>query len=363
MDELRQLRERHDALPDPSPRSVDQARTRLSAHMSKPAARRVLAARRLPVRPLWGIGLAGAGAAAILMASMVGNGALPTAPPDQATAQHTKESTPPPQELRLRTVANARDLADNAAALAAADGGTTPAPTQWAYLKSLTAETRTDGGEWLTGFPKKTATHELWRRADDKRFASIENGKLKVYKGSEFEVAYPFLLSLPTDPGALLDRVNEQIEAEAVRLQESQYERLKQRLGDERKAKQALGPPASTEVKRMWAFQYIAQGMRDAVLPAKLRAAMYGAMARIPGVKYEARASDLARRKGVTLYRVHSGYLRDEIFIDPKTYAYLGYRTIAVRDHDKDFFTVKKGQITGWDAVLETALVDQAGRR
>ncbi|MGI5493575.1 CU044_5270 family protein [Microtetraspora malaysiensis] len=356
MDELHQLRERHDTLPDPSPRSVAEARARLTAHMSKPAPRRARTARRLPVRPLWGIGLVGAAAAAVLITSTVGD------PGPRPTTPHAPVSTLP-HELRLRTVANARDLADNAAAMAAAEGDTTPAPNQWVYMKKLIAQTRTDGGEWPSGWPKKTATHEMWRKADDKQFASIEDGELKIIKGSEFEVTYSFLLSLPTEPDALLARVNEQIEAEAR--QREGYKKPKPKFGDERRAEETRGPAISAEERRMWAFQNIAQGMRDAALPSKLRAAMYGAMSRIPGVKYEARASDLARRNGVTLYRDHNGYLRDEIFIDPETYAYLGYRTIAVRDHDqdKDFFAVKKGQIIGWDALLKTAVVEEPGNR
>ncbi|MFI7705851.1 CU044_5270 family protein [Nonomuraea sp. NPDC049480] len=351
MDELHRLRERHDALPDPSARSVAAARARLTAHMSKPATRRP------PVRPLWGIGLVAACAAAIVAVSIVGR-----APAVETPRQHAEGSTSPAQELRLRPVASARDLADNAAAMAAAEDEGTPAAHEWAYLKKRVARTRADGGEWTTGFPEKTAVHEMWRRADDKRFAGIENGKLKIMKGSEFEVPYPFLLSLPADPAALLGRVYEQIDAEQARHREGLYERMKQRYG-ERKAKEMPAPVMSAEDRHMRAFQYIALGMSEAVLPPRLRAAMYGAMARIPGVTYAPRASDLARRKGVALYRIHGGYLRDDIFIDPQTYAYLGYRTMAVRDHDDNFSTVKKGQIMNWEALLETAIVAEAGRR
>jgi len=363
MDELQRLRERHDALPDPSSRSVAEARARLSAHMNRPAWRRSRAVRRLPVRPLWGIGLAAACATAVLVANTLRDPVvLRPAVVTETPRQHANGTTPPPQALRLRPVADARDLADNAASLAAAEDDATPAPHQWAYMKKRVARAAADGGERLSGFPKETTTHEMWRRADDKKFASILNGRLKVFEGSEFEVPYPYLLSLPTEPGALLDRVYEQIDAEAARQRESWNERVKQRFG-QRGPEKNPAPTVSAEERRMWAFQYIAQGMRDAVLPSRLRAAMYGAMARIPGVTFEDRASDLARRKGVTLYRVQSGYLRDEIFVDPKTYEYLGYRTIAVRDHDEDHITVKKGQILGWDALMTSAVVEKAGHR
>ncbi|MEU7001555.1 hypothetical protein [Nonomuraea sp. NPDC046570] len=163
---------------------------------------------------------------------------------------------------------------------------------------------------------------------------------MKVVDGSEFEVTYPYLLSLPTEPTELLARVYKQIDAEeasrnadTMRRQEEMAKKRGKSAEDARREAEAATPRLTAEERNTFAFQYIAQGMRDAVLPLKLRAAMYGAMAKIPGVRYEPRSTDLAKRSGVTLYRLHAGYLRDEIFINPKTYAYMGYRTLAVRSH------------------------------
>ncbi|MFC4015315.1 CU044_5270 family protein [Nonomuraea purpurea] len=339
---MNELRERHDALPEPSPESVAKARARLIAHMAEPAAR----PRRARALPRWGFGLAGAAAVAVLAVGVL-RPMTATEPPNQQPGASSSRT----QELRLRTVASAQDLADNAAALAAAEDDPAPSPHQWAYVKSRNVQTRVDGGEWLTGSPKTTSVHEMWRRADDRRWAAMEDGKLKTYDESEFEVSYPFLLSLPTDPGALLDRIYEAVAEEG------------EGRPDAPAPSAAAGPAPSNDYRHTRAFQLIAQGMRDAALPARLRAAMYGAMARIPGVEYEDRASDLAGRKGVTLYRIHQGYLRDEIFIDPKSYAYLGYRTIVVRDHDERYDEAKKGEIRNWDALLEATVVDKVGRR
>ncbi|MEU6714542.1 hypothetical protein ABZ897_24000 [Nonomuraea sp. NPDC046802] len=384
---MNELRERHDALPEPSPESVAKARARLLAHMAEPAR-----SRRRPVFPLWGAGLAGGIAAAVLVvgvlrpvtatdpprerpdaASASSRSTAPSLPmtPSRSTAPSQpatpSRSTAPSRatELQLRTVANAQDLAHNAAALAAAEDDPAPSPHQWAYVKSRNVQTRVDGGEWPTGSPKTTSVHEVWRRADDKRWALMEDGKLKIYNESEFEMSYPLLLSLPPDPDALLGRVNEVIKAEQDRHRAERLARLTQELGDERKARKAVEnePTLSDDYRNTWAFQFIAQGMAETVLPAKLRAAMYGAIARIPGVKYENRASDLAGRKGVTLYRIHTGYLREEVFIAPKTYAYLGFRTIVIRDHDVNGDKGKKGEIRNWGAQLEAAIVDKPGRR
>ncbi|RVX44341.1 hypothetical protein EDD27_7071 [Nonomuraea polychroma] len=331
MDELRLLKERHDALPDPDERAVTEARSRLLSHM-----RERPRSRRRPLRVTWAIGLAGA--AALVAAVVIVPGVRDGSERPQARPSSSQPSSTP---LRLRKVATAEDLAANAAALAAAHPDPVPEPDQWAYIK--TKEARGKG----------TRTHEMWRRANEKQFAFIEDGKLKVLDGSEFEVTYPYLLSLPTEPAALLARVYEEMDAEHVKRQA------------QRRRGQATVPPLTAEQRHTYAFQHIVQGMRDAVLPRALRSAMYGALADIPGVRYEARATDLAKRPGVTLYRIHEGYLRDEIFIDPDTYAYLGYRMIAVRDHENPrvYEFIKKGQMFGWGSLIASGVVDRPGER
>ncbi|MEU4549077.1 hypothetical protein [Nonomuraea dietziae] len=277
------------------------------------------------------------------------------------TSRDLPSGRPSETELRLRPVANAQDLADNVAARAAAEPGVAPAPEQWVYVKTVEK-----------GSSQRSRTHEMWRRADEKRFAYMDNGKLKVVEGSEFEVAYPYLLSLPAEPAQLLARVYEEIDAEDVRRRASllrRFEDMAERRGrspeEARREAEAETPSLTAEQRNTYAFQHITQGMRDAALPPGLRAAMYGAMAKIPGVRYKTGSSDLAKRPGVTLYRVHEGYLRDEIFIDPKTYEYLGYRSTVVEDREdrRTYFSVKKGQLLGWGSLLKATVVDKPGDR
>ncbi|MEV0308546.1 CU044_5270 family protein [Nonomuraea fuscirosea] len=359
MEELRELRRHHDAQPEPAQATVDAARARLDAHMRDGRSRR---ARR--IRPMWRLSLAGTVAAVVAVAVAVAPGAGVDPRPSPARPSTTAE-------LRLRPVADAQDVADNAALLAGAEPGWALSPTQWGYVKSVSAVTRTDAGEWLRGRPEKTGTHEQWRRLDDKAFATVEQGRLKVHKGSEFEVTYRYLLALPTDAGQLLARVYATVDEEDARNRASLRERARQRAESVGKSREearriaAESAPALTRVERdRWAFQLIALGMRDAALPPRLRAAMYGALAAIPGVRYEDTASDLLKRRGVTLYHVLDGYLRDEIFIDPETYAYLGYRTIVVRDHREPAFGEwQKGEIRDWNALVEAAVVQKAGQR
>ncbi|MFI6502036.1 hypothetical protein [Nonomuraea typhae] len=234
----------------------------------------------------------------------------------------TTEPTPtfttvgPVKPQPLRPVRGVADLAANAAVLAAAESAADPAPTAWAYVKS-------DHGE-------------LWRRLDDQKFAIVEDGKVKVIEGSEFEVGYRYLLSLPTDPDRLLERIYATIDDEHARARDTS---------------RAPWKPLTAGQRDSWAFQQIAQGMRDAVLPAKLRAVMYGALAKIPGTRYQGKAVDPAGRAALSVYLTYGAGLRDEIFVHPRTYAYLGYRTD------------EKGRTIGSDAVLKAVIVAGPGRR
>jgi hypothetical protein len=110
MDDLRQIRDRHDALPDPAPEIISEARARLTAHMRQPPSR------KRSWYPVWGLGLAGAVGAALLVVAVVAVlGASENRPGERLPA-------------RLRPVANAQDVAHNAAITAAAKREPMPKP-------------------------------------------------------------------------------------------------------------------------------------------------------------------------------------------------------------------------------------------
>ncbi|WP_204076562.1 CU044_5270 family protein [Planotetraspora phitsanulokensis] len=251
--------------------------------------------------------------------------------------------------LLLGPVANAEDLAQAAAQQAAAEPDVRPRPDQWSYAKTVLAMSSKGTGGSLFGPPDRRLTVEQWRRADGKQSAAIENGKLEIHDLGSLELSasprsdYPYLLSLPDDADALLDHVYKVVDEESGGEKESEQERADR------------------------AFQIIEVYMRDSALPSKLRAAMYGALAKIPGVRYEGKAADIQGRPGVTLYRIVEGYLRSEIIVNPKTYEYMGFRFIAVKNHvsaglDMSLHT-KKGQILGWGGLIKAAVVDKPGQR
>jgi hypothetical protein len=260
-----------------------------------------------------------------------------------------------PGELRtpllLGPVANAEDLAHAAAVQAAAEPDTRPRPDQWSYAKSVLADSSQGSGGSLFGPPDRRVTVERWSRVDGKQSAIIDKGRLQIRNLSAMEQSgsprsdYPYLLSLPDDSDALLDQVYKVVDSEG-------------------------GQKPADEARASRAFQIIDVFMRDSALPLKLRAAMYGALAKIPGVRYEAKAADIQGRPGVTLYRIEEGYLRSEIMVNPKTYEYMGFRFIAIKNHVSQGTdergaqdVTKKGQILGWGGLLKATIVDRAGQR
>ena len=124
------------------------------------------------------------------------------------------------------------------------------------------------------------------------------------------------------------------------------------------------------------AFMLI-DGMLQTVQPPEVRAALYRALARIPGVTVVQGATDAAGRRGVALARAaaiegpgSSGWLRLEVILDSHSHRYLGARHVVTRDH----FTpdtpsgskgtwFRKGQVLVSRAQVALAVVDAPCQR
>jgi len=107
-------------------------------------------------------------------------------------------------------------------------------------------------------------------------------------------------------------------------------------------------------------FQLAGDLLANSIMPPEQGAALFRAVARIPGVTLNGNAVDAAGRPGVSVARDESDNdLRDEWIFDAKTYAFLGERTVATAD----LSNVKKGDLMSDTAILRRAVVDKAGRR
>jgi hypothetical protein len=105
--------------------------------------------------------------------------------------------------------------------------------------------------------------------------------------------------------------------------------------------------------------------LRGNVLPPKLESAIFRAMKQIPGVALQ--TVDIFGKQTYSL-AFTDDWLREELLIDPQTYAYRGERSTVVRNATID--PLKAGNPTGKvkkDSTviaerLATAIVDEPGQ-
>ncbi|QAV70519.1 hypothetical protein ESZ53_08760 [Salinibacterium sp. UTAS2018] len=105
------------------------------------------------------------------------------------------------------------------------------------------------------------------------------------------------------------------------------------------------------------AFDFISTTLRTGVVPAEFRAALYGAVAGIPGVEITDEAATLNGRTGVAFGREEKDGFLHEIIIDPDTGLLIGERTVQLFDSKLD--PILAGEVVGWTAVT-TTVVDAA---
>jgi hypothetical protein len=79
------------------------------------------------------------------------------------------------------------------------------------------------------------------------------------------------------------------------------------------------------------AFTSIADDFLQGTLPSRLRSALYGALALIPGVQYVGTRRDLVGRRGAEItFSDLEHHLRDELIFNPHTSSLLGEREVVV---------------------------------
>ncbi|WP_406081034.1 CU044_5270 family protein [Micromonospora sp. NBC_00858] len=106
------------------------------------------------------------------------------------------------------------------------------------------------------------------------------------------------------------------------------------------------------------AFTAAGDLIREAYLSPASLAAVFTAVAKIPGVRVVGDVTDEAGRAGVALALNEVQGFRTELIFDRQSYAYLGERSVVVRDQDG----MKAGQTINSAAVLTVAVVSSAGQ-
>ncbi len=105
-------------------------------------------------------------------------------------------------------------------------------------------------------------------------------------------------------------------------------------------------------------------GMLADPVPSRLRATIFRLLPTLHGVTLQRDAIDVTGRKGIGFALVDDWH-RKVIIVDPRSYRFLGSYDLAVRDYHRagDAGTVKKGTYVQISAVLDSRIVDKAGRR
>ncbi|MER6942756.1 CU044_5270 family protein [Nonomuraea sp. NPDC000554] len=259
--------------------------------------------------------------------------------------------------------ANAQAVLNKAAGVAQGREFVAPRADQWIYLEVRGQYQRPGDGETVTPqTPLKTTVTADWTRADGKVLANFEDGKLVTSPtgGAMPPNDYPTIASLPTDPDALLSWFRE-------RTRRAPWNSTQQDVETDN-------------------FRMLSGLLANNLVPPALEAAIYKAMAKIPGVTVNEGARDIEGRPALAVTRVIEGWLSSEILIDPITYTFRGTRDTVVKDHTgyngvREFkkqdgkwvalstpdpsrmWTLKAGTVNSRSTRIVIGVVDQPGQK
>jgi hypothetical protein len=319
MDELRTVASLRPQPPGPAPAAVAAARARLDE-----AAADVRSTRRARIPLGWR--LAGAGAlSAALVAGLVAVEAL----------QDPKQGGPLSPEPAAAT-----RLLDRAARAVTAQPYAAPRPDQFGYRDVLIDETDSEGRfreqarSW-TSVGDDDATSKVCSRKVTEPPAKFDCAQPRAFEppgGSEPRMdSYEYLRTLPRDPQKLLDALSQKATG----------------IGTRHEA--TLIP------------EFIADLVANPLAPPDLRAALFRAVALVPGVMAVDSVTDAASRTGTAAAWTGDG-MRYELIFDRETHEYLGFRMVLVDPNRyRDLTGVPAGTVVHSTALLDGGIVDKPG--
>ncbi|MEV5703557.1 CU044_5270 family protein [Actinoallomurus sp. NPDC052274] len=327
---LRAVRQGH--LPSDAAHSAARAALLERAAAAPPAAPAPVRRFRLP---RVGFRLAAVGALAVTIAAGV---TVATMGGASKTGEH-RPSTPGVSAAPVAYVL------DQAADAAQARPFTAPRNDQWVYVevRYQSPGKPINGQVQTAGTPLKTRVGRTWTRADGTKVATVENGKIVVSPvEGQPRTDYATLKALPRDPAALLAWVRNEAVASGPR---------KERKTDHDAV----------------AFSIFNSMLVNGVMPPAQEAAIFRAVAKLPDVTVDRKAVDVDGRPVLAVSHVTEGWLKQELLLDPATYAYLGQRNVAIKDHTEIWSggtaTTKKGAIDVLISRLAAGVVDRPGQR
>lgn len=325
MDEMQALRELRREVRPASPHRMAALRAGLFRSMTTPPPRRRFGLPKLA----WRVGLAGGLAVAMLVGVTLAQG----------TGGEQGNGVFQPR------AANAAVFLEQAAATVAQrpGGQERPRDDQWVYTKELTANETVEGDDPDDPNAKRGRTlseGDNWFRFDGKEYASEFPGEglqrhtldLKGYDDRYPAQVRDYQASLPLDPDHLLAAVH----AEVKRIYPDNPE---------------FHHGEGLNNRTVWLIGVLLGSDVGVLPPPELQAALYRALAKVPGVTIAEDVTDLAGRKGVVLSHSWDNFSFG-IVLDPETYAFLG-----------EAYDVRDGKVYTGSALLKVGIVDEPGER
>ncbi|GAA2127611.1 CU044_5270 family protein [Actinomadura napierensis] len=224
--------------------------------------------------------------------------------------------------------ANVAAVLDQAADRAAADP--VPRPDQFVHQDTVELRRVPNNGRWykdrnqswisVGGTAPGLFRLKNWIQPRPDEYVPLDGDSVIAPCGQRAPIDRPYLGDLPADPDALL--------------------RLLARQGDGARA------------ERQWEA---ASDLIARPAPPGVRAALFRAIARIPGVRLRTDSVDAAGRHGVAVTRTRDG-VREELIFDPASHRYLGRRDVITRSGDR---LGARGSILFSSALMSTQIVDK----
>jgi hypothetical protein len=133
--------------------------------------------------------------------------------------------------------------------------------------------------------------------------------------------------------------------------------------------KKGKEPKAGDKAADRNAFEKGAELLAAQMLPSKMEAALYRALARIPRLTVWEGARDTADRTGVSVgiegrfSDFGQGRSRHELLFDERTSAFLAFNSVNLDELDEDCESLRVGDMVSSEAILKRGVVDRVRER
>jgi hypothetical protein len=327
MDEIRTLEVVFGPDETPSPAAENRARMALHERMTPMTRAVTTKGRHRRARFAIIAGVAVASAAAVvgaLVVTRVGDNAH-TAPPKAAGQTDVSAVLP------FARPVSAAEYLENAAWTAERKPWTDPRPGQFMYIETLELRNQPAFENQHPNDPIKPGLGENrkiqeWFRVDGQVQARNQNGKLVV-----------------TNPDENMDRVA--------------WSTIVGMDSPDKVPDWVPGPGSMSIDLDAFIGQY--------VLPPKVQAAIFRHLAHEPGMTINPDAVNIDGRPAIGLGRILEGYLSQELLFDKQSYAFIGERLVAIKDHvthgDDSDLVSHKGDVFRQVIYSKMIIVNQPG--